>query len=366
MPPPGTFANLGNATLQAATPAGWPAESGGPFANWGGGVFASNFSTLGAYVVYGSGHLTPGSPLFSGVWCFDLDDLTWKGRNVPSMPVVEGGSFNGFGESTTPGVLGHPYPPHTYNGLIYQPASAAGGPRGSLIQCCSAGSAIASPTRVHRFDLSSSTNPPTRVVDALGGDSYPCAATDVGRGGFWFLSGNGNGPLKFVKFADWSQTVYPGVEYNQYGNQRLVHLPAPWDCLVGMGSADTNGVNFSVYVCPLVQGVPQGFQRVMPTGTPPSDGRCGGQWSTLLNCIVSYEAAGSTRVHRLQPPAPAALLTGTWTWTSEQLTGRDGATPSRGANNGAWSRFIEVPAARCFIWCDSVTSAVQAWRLSGM
>ena len=59
-------------------------------------MLASDFSTLGAYVVYGSGHLAPGSPLFSGVWCFDLDDLKWKGRNVPGMPVVEGGKLGGM------------------------------------------------------------------------------------------------------------------------------------------------------------------------------------------------------------------------------------------------------------------------------
>jgi hypothetical protein len=123
-----------------------------------------------------------------------------------------------------------------------------------------------------------------------------------------------------------------------------------------------------VRVCPIVNGQLQGFTTVATSGGAPADKRCGGQWSTLLGCVVSYEAAGSTTVHKLVLPAPAALRTGTWQWQSETLTGVGGAVPSKNTvtNNGAWSRFVEVPAARCFLWCDGVGQPVQAWRLSGM
>lgn len=366
VPPAGFFANVGTDTLLAAKPTGWPtSDSGGPFANWSGAAYASGFSTLGAFVVHGSGHLSRGTALWAGVWCFDLDTLKWVGRNVPSSPMLEGlTAINAFGESIDPLNAGHTYPPHTYDGMIYQPPSNGGGIKGALVRAGGAGTMNGGP--MHRFDLSSASEPPKRVADGVGGTGFPASAVDILRNGFWYLSGNGNGPLKFYSFVDFSYRTFP-AEYNQYGNQSLIYIPAPWDCLVGMGSADANGANFGVYVCPIVNDVPQGFQRINPTGTPPADNRAGGQWSTILSNIVSYEAGGSKQVHRLRPPSPSSLTTGTWAWSNETLAGQGGATPSRGIiDNGAWGRFLEVPAARCFIWCDSIGQPVQAWRLSGM
>lgn len=364
VPPAGTFTNISTNTMVDVRPTGWPeSDSAGPFANWSGGVYANDFSTLGAYVVHGSGHLTPGTPTWAGVWCFDLDTLKWVGRNVPAQPLLESNIYDSVGESTIAATAGHPYPPHTYDGLVYQPATRGGGSNGALLRVSSAGNSFGTP--IHQFDLSSTTAPPKRVLDAVGGTSYPAAAADLGRNGLWYLDYNGNGPLKFVSFTDWSVKKHPGVEYNQYGNHNLIYLPAPFDCLVGIGSSDTRGASFGVYVCPIVKGAPQGFTRVTTSGIPPSDTRCGGQWSMLLQCIVSYQAGGSPVVHKLLPPS-GALTTGTWAWTTETLVGQNGVTPAKGMGNGAWSRFVEVPAARCFIWCDSVNGPVQAWRLAGM
>lgn len=362
VPSPGTFANISQNTMMDVRPSGWPnSDIAGPFSNWSGGIFAPDFSTLGAYVVHGSGHLSPGSPLWAGVWCFDLSTMQWVGRNVPGAPILENTtSLNSYGESEEPGSLGHTTAPHTYDGLAYLPPAHGGGTKGSLLRLSMAGSVWGTP--VHRFDLSSASAPPERVVDSLGGTSYPMVAEDYARGGLWYLSGNGTGPLQFIDFADWSSTTYSGVEYNAYGDQSLIYIPPPYDCLVGMGRDGTGGVNMSVRICPIVAGVPQGFSSITPSGTPPADRRCGGVWSTLLDCIVSYQAAGSATVHKLTIAENLASAA----WTSETLTGAGGATPGRtsSADNGAWSRFVEVPAAQCFIWCDSVGGPVQAWRLT--
>ncbi len=373
VPAEGQFANISLNTLLEARPAGWPtSDVGGPFANWSGGTLATSFSKLGAYVVHGSGHLSAGAALWAGVWCFDLDTLKWVGRNIPAEPMLEGSPnfmFNSYGEITSPAsIAGHTYPPHTYDGLVFQPSSQGGGAKGSLLRFCFAGSNFH--RAVHRFDLSSTTAAPTRIIDDLpfgsASASYPATATDEGRGGVWVLTCSGNGPLMFVSFYDWSITKFP-VEYNEYGDHSLIYLPAPYNCLFGMGRSGNGGVSISYWVCPIVGNVPQGFTRVTATGTEPSDHRSGGVWSTLLKCIVSYEGAGSRTVHKLTPPDPSALTTGTWTWTSETLTGVNDATPSKNgvANNGVWSRFMEVPAARCFIFCDGVGQPVQAWRLTG-
>lgn len=369
VPSAGTFANISLNTLAAVRPSGWPStEPAGPFANWSSGAFASGFGVRGAYVVYGSGHLAQGTPVWAGVWCFDLDTRLWVGRNVPVAPLLEvTANYNSFGESNQAATLGHPYPPHTYDGIVYQ-STALGGtaPAGSLLRVSSAGSPFGTP--VHKFNLNSATSAPTRVVDAMGGTSYPAAALDEARGGFWYLNANGTGPLKFVNMSTWAVTSV-GNGYNEYGDHSLTYLPPPYDCLVGMGRSGSGGVDFAMYVARIVANVPQNFVQVSYSGTPPADRRCGGVWSTLLNCLVSYQAAGSSTVHKLTPPGTGSALTsGTWAFATETLTGVSGATPSRNAtaDNGAWSRFIEVPDLRCFIWCDSVSGPVQAWRLTGM
>ena len=375
VPQPGTYANISKNTLSEAVPAGYPTqESQGPFALWSGGIYAFDFSNLGAYFVHGSGHLPSGAMLWAGCWGFDLDILKWVGRNVPASPLLEGvTNFNPYGESTDPANLGHTYPPHTYDGLGYISKANGGGPAGTMLRTFYAGASMAGSQSLHTFDLSSLTAPAARVMDNLpmGGNTgnYPATAVDEARGGVWALSANGNGPLKFVKFSDWSVISYPGVEINVNSSVNLLYIPAPYDMIVTMGAGGPYipEHDYTVYYSKIVNGVPQGFQPIAYTGTHPSDPRSGGCWSTILNQIVVYEAGGATSVRKLMLP-PAGHETESWTWVSETLVGVGGIAPSQcqGATNGAWSRFIEVPKARCFIWCDGINQPVQAWRLLGM
>jgi hypothetical protein len=188
---------------------------------------------------------------------------------------------------------------------------------------------------------------------------------DEGRGGYWVMQSNGTGPLTFVKFSDWSITPYRGKDWDDIGDQALVYIPPPYDCVVVFGHS-RDGTGRKVRVCPIVADVPQGFTVVTTTGTEPTDYRSGGQWSSLLQCIVAYEAAGSYDVHKLTPPV-GSLTAGTWMWSHETLIGAGGATPCRAnQDNGANGRMIEAPLAKCLIWCDSMFGPVQAWRLTGM
>lgn len=380
VPPTGKFQNISLNILNDVKPAGWPTtDGGGPFVNWAGGVYAKDFSSRGAMVIHGSGHLSQGAPVWAGVWCFDLSTLRWVGRNIPSAPLQEQPAntayYNQYYESLSAGTEGHPYAPHTYDALVYQPSNLGGGASGSMLRTFYAGTGTDVKNAIHRFDLSSPTSPPTRVIDDLvmGSDgNYAMTASDDARGGYWIMQTSGVGPLKFVHYADWSVSSW-NVAYGTYGDNSLIYLPAPFDCLVGMGRADMANTIFNVYVCPIVGGVPQGFTQVATSGTPPSDGRSGGVWSELLNCIVAYQGRASYIVHKLTPPT-GNLTTGTWAWASETLSAVNGETPSQALNsqnglpfdNGAWSRFMEVKSARCFIWGEGVNNPVQAWRLTGM
>ena len=378
VPAPGNIANIGSSTVFSVRPPGWPGnESLGPIALWSGAVWAPEYGTGGGYILHGSGHQAPGTPLWAGVWVFDVASQTWVGCNVPSQPLLERSApltiYNEFGESTVAGTIGHTYPPHTYSGLIYQSPANGGGANGSLIRNFFAGGygAVGAGTQsVHRFDLSSATAPPTRVHDGItmgGSGNYPMAALDRARGGYWLLSYTGLGPLRFVSFADWSATPVPGVGYNEYGDQFLIHIPAPYDVILGFGRTEGTATAWTYRASVITAGVPGPFNVITINGTAPSNSRSGGCWSTLLNQVVSYNGFGSTAVHKLTPPsvANARAGTGTWAWSTETLGGVAPAFYSP-ENAGMYSRLQEAPQYRCFLLANSIHSPLQAFRLAGM
>lgn len=376
-PAEGTFADIGTSTLATAKPTGWPTgDNGGPFANWSGGVWAPWWGDQGGYIIHGSGHLSAGAPLWAGVWVWDVANATWVGRCVPSQPLVEGSGtppsgFNDYLESTVTETLGHTYAPHTYDGLVALPPTE-GYPQGRLARVCMPGSGVTGSRSVHTFDLSSATATPERVMSTMNGitNSYPQTAYDAARNGIWTLSYNGAGGVGFIDVATWTETHWSTINYGTYANNNMIHVPASepnGDYLVCIGSYGTGGSQMGVVVSKIVDNAPTAFVRPTQSGTPPGDYRCGGVWCTDLGCIVSYTAAGSYTVHKLTPPAgdPTA---GTWTWTSETLTGADGAVPAEPASapdNGAWSRFVYAREIGCFLWADSIAKVTQAWRLTG-
>lgn len=380
VPMPGTFADISTNTLYSARPSGWPTSGdvAGPFANWSGGVYCPEFGVSGGYAVFGSGHLSQNAALWAGVWVFDLETLSWVGRNVPSQPLLENVlHYDSYGQSNIAETLGHPYPPHTYDGLVYQSPANGGGQNGTLVQVSAAGSTWG--TRVLAFDLSSATAPPSRVLNSLPAvsDTYPATCLDTTRNGFWATSGNMQGALSFVSFADWSVTAYPGVASNVYGNTVIEHIPTR-DCLVAMSSG-FGGVGMVMRVCPIVGGVPQGWTLVTHNAPAVLGPGAGFVWSTLMESLVAYSGtsrndetlASGLIVYRVTPPAN--LTGGAWSWTSETLTGAGGAVPTYWrdtngniGNNGTWSRFVEVPEFRCFLYAGSSYGPTQAWRLTGM
>lgn len=370
VPEQGHFANVGLNTLLEARPSGWPnSDIGGCLANWCGAVYVNDYGSMGAMVGHGSGHLSPGQPLWAGTWVWDLETRLFVCKNVPTSPLPEGFALNSYGESTETATLGHTYPPHTYDGLCPVETGEGGGSEGSLLRICFGGSGISGARSVHKFDLSLTNGAATRVVDDSGvATSYCMSAKDAARGGVWATSYNGASNLRFIKFSDWSVTQYASTSYNEYGDNNMVYIPE-YDCLVGFGRSGSGGVNMAVRVCPIVGGVPQGWTLVTQTGTPPADRRCGGNWSPKLQKIVCYEAAGSYTVHKLGPTDPGNLTGAAWAWTSETLVGDASATPSKSTaeNNGAWGRFVVVNrwGTEFCLWCDSVSQVAQAWRLTG-
>ena len=364
-PAPGTFANISLNTLASVQA---NSENAGPFANWSGAIYAPDFSTYGAFVTHGSGHLAVGQPLYMGACVFDLDTRMWVMRNMPSSAHTEGEGVNAYGEYGD----GTTYPPHTYDGLQYVSPANGGGANGSLLRFFYAGaSTMSNSNAVHRFDLSQASLGITRVIDnlAMSGSwkaNHPTSAWDASRSCWWVGTAIGY-PIKRVAASSYAVTNYSGGP-NTNGDGTLIYLP-DHDALLHIGVGASSGVwGYHVAQIP-ASGTTLNFTDVVGkvSGAPPADMRCGGAWVAPLGTIVSYEAAGSARVHKLTPPPVGQLLTGSWQWSSETLTGVGGATPASNVyNNGSWSRMVYAEKAGCMIWADSLTGPVQAWRLTGL
>lgn len=375
----GTFASVSTNTMRSAVPdsSAWPnSDNGGPFSNWGGGRWVADFGKYGAYVLQTSGHLIPPSPIWSGVPCWDLETRAWVYRAYPPGGLIEPPPasfetyYNDYFESVEAGKAGHIYVPHTYGGNVPVRTKFGGGKDGSLVTMAVPGYGARNNRAVHKSDLSKLTDPPTRVINAMAAlttiNNYPMAALDESRGGFWALQNNGNGAVNFVRFSDWNESQPGGVGYNDYGDHCLIHIPAPWDMLVGMGRSGSGGVNLSVWAAKITGSSVGTFTQYTYTGTPPTDRRCGGVWSKRLKCIVSYSGNGSAIVHKLL--VPRDLATGSFVWTSETLTGASGATPSTtsGTFNGEWSNMQEAEHLGTMIRCGGINAPVQSWTLRGM
>lgn len=370
----GEFKNISSInTVQDIFVAQYPSvlQSAQPFTNWSGGVIAEDVGELGSYITMGSGHLINGATYCSGVCVFDLADLTWRLRAYSEQPVNSGDPMNQFGETTDPSTAPYPFVPHVYDGLVYQPASQGGGSHGKIIQNWYPGTSLTGRYCAHSYDLDPVNQMPTRVADVtgFGGNGYPAAAADYGRGGYWIMSNNGAGRTTFVSFSDFTRTDYM-FEFPSYGEGNLIYIPAPYDCLVMIGTKDSNGVNFSFRVSRIINNAPTSWVAATLINNPISQTRyqSGGVWSEILNCIVSYPARGSYDVYKIIPPSPDDVTTGSWTFETETMTGKAGAVPSDNGktSDGAWSRFIEHKPSRTFIWCDRWDQPVQAWRLTGM
>ena len=385
VPQPGYFADLPartNATMNEVRPLGWPSgEQAGPFTNWSTAKYLPDVGQYGAYVIYGSGHLTSGEALFAGVFVRPLDGVTgWQVR-TEHAPILEGAGFGDFFASTQTGSVGWPYPGHQYTGLIVQPAANGGTPDwGSLYTVMLGGWGGSNARAVYRFDLANPPAAPTRVIDEMAiagsGNSYPAAIEDPARGGWWTLNYNGNGPLIWTDWNTFAQTAYSEAVFNDEKDYQLSWAPE-LGVLVAAGGTNTG---YHIRVNPVEGGQPGSWIDVPLDGTPPPNALAGIEWCPLLGKFAAYEGlvnagaavpAEAYVIHWLTPPAD--LVRGNWTWSHETLAGQGGAVIYSVINTNnnqlyatrPYSKFRWVPKLRSFVFGTGLSGPVQLWRPAG-
>ncbi|MCX8005118.1 MAG: hypothetical protein N2688_09200 [Burkholderiaceae bacterium] len=331
------------------------------FIVWNGGAFAPDYSPYGALVCHGGGHNA-----YSGneVYVFDLTTRRWSRVGAPSTYAES--QANGDGEYPD----GQPFPPHTYAGVAYLPASLGGGPKGSFLRFGFAGTPVTQ--WVHRMPLDASATTPrawsrfANLSSALSG-SYWAVAFDPTRARFWVISNLNSWARGFgYVSANGTVTVLPNQGDNVDGDHALGYCPR-YDMLVHLATAG----GASHLAGRLCNGA-GAFVKLRTTGPFPSPAS-GLEWSTAGGYFVAYPGNGSSTVYKLSPPS-SDPLNGTWTWTTQTLTGVQGATPVKASGyasgqwNGQWSRFREVPALSSpgrpvFVYADGRNQPVQLWAL---
>lgn len=393
---PGQFGNVSTNTLTSVLPSGWPTgEQSSFFLVWCGNAWNPDLGAYGSVVYNGSGHQSQiTDALLAGNWpiVFGETGATWVGRNVPTTPLYDNPAHysTDYYVNTLSGSAGWYYHGHTYTGLTVMTAAEGGGPNGSLLNFFIGGGSAYN--MVLKSDLSSLNGPPVRIIDkvnvpgaTINQGAYPAGCKDHVRGGTWIANYQGQG-LHFLKHSTLELTAFPGVGFSVYGDQIPVLIPAPWDCLVFMGhdvaSTSPGGTDIHVRVAKITE--PGGvltvdpIVEVFPTGQQCPEYRCGGDWCPDLGFIGSYAGGGSYDLYRLTPPTAANLTTGTWAWSHDTMTGKDGATPSWAGlnpntgftlpytNNGTWSKFRWIPTLKAFGMCGGMTAPYQLWVPQGM
>lgn len=390
VPPPGFFADLpasSNATMNSVRPTGWPtSEEKGPFRNWSTAKYLPDVGEYGALVIYGSGHLSPGETLYAGMFVRPLDGTSgWEVRTSHAAMLeygVPGATFGSYFDSTQTGSVGWPYPGHQYTGVIVQPEACGGTPGwGSVYSVMLGGWGLGGAKAAYKFDLSTPSVPPVRVIDAMdiagSGNSYPACIEDFQRGGWWTLNYNGNGPLVFTDFATHTQTDYSGATFNDDKDYQLALAPE-LGCLIAAGGSAA-GTGYHIRVSVMTAGVPAAFVDVALSGTTPPNALAGIEWCPLLGKFASYEGTVNATttvppeayiIHWLTPPSD--LTGGTWVWSQETLAPQGGATiyhvynPDSGFvliyGTRPYSKFRWVPKLKSFVFGEGLDGPVKLWR----
>ena len=226
---------------------------------------------------------------------------------------------------------------------------------------------------VHRMPLD--TGPNTRgawsrfanLYNALSGDSYYATAYDRGRNRYWVLGALNSWPNGFGYLTPGGQvTVLANQGDNIAGDHVLAYLPN-FDILVHF--ADCCSSSSGKTLSGKLLSDNSAFSKLNVAGSyPPSGARSGLEWSPSGGYFVSYY--GGNIVYKLTPPS-SNPLTGTWVWSTETLSGVNGASPlvANGPLNGQYSRFREVPGLSTagnptFIYADGRGKPVQLLPLS--
>jgi hypothetical protein len=349
----------------------WYTESSGqngPWANWCGSVLASDYSEFGAMVFWGGGH---GGYDGTEFYIFDLTTQKWSRLNDPIphdfLPEIGADWCDTM-------YNGQPMVPasHTYSHVVYIPAAAGGGPKGSWCLPYNVyGSTVAGvPTagyRPHSVDLATgkwarltnNTYSPDYVFGSYGG-----CFIDAKRKVLWGMAGTEGSQAAKI---DLTQNVRTIVGVNDVWAPTLYFVPVnvpEKDMMVACAIYGDGRKIISLSGYDLSSGTPVGFSVKFAVPQIATGGAgIGMDWCPDTGKFYLYEGFGTTVVYVATPPASGDWKNGTWTWSTETMKGESPANllevqPSaQGAQ--PFTKWKYNPKLKCFMWSQGTVSRMS-------
>jgi len=387
VPAPGVVAAISLNTMSAVNPGAGVWNPNGNqqriLEAWGSGGFSPHFGPLGAYFVCNGGDQDYWG---NEVYVFPLADttttvgffpaLTWKRINSPSA------AMNGTSSTIDPAFNitwgehgdGTPAMPHTYDQLEYLPPSAGGGVMGSaLLGTKNVAYKTSHFQTAHRCDLDTgvwsraSTNASTMAGDIDSPSWVYYAATNRVYGfpskvsrpfdsNFYWLDISSGLPGTFASSGVPSRLM-PAYACGRVWTEqnRIVLLGNNYTTVPTI-------MYFTIYnpASPSTEVIPTLVGDAMPAAQAGSF-----DWVPELGAffVRSCQAADVQKLWKVTPN-PSNPLAGTWT---VELITMTGVAVTGFTISGMWKRFSYAGAAGipCFLWVNSVTGAVYAYRPLG-
>ena len=379
LPAVGQAVAIGTNTADAVRPAGassfdWAYAN---FNGYGGGVFAKDYSSAGAYVISSCG--SHGAPGNNDALIFDFADATWKrlANTAPSSPqspnhFIPNGDISPSAISNDSwweiSSVGHNVPgaSHTYNTALYLSRALGGGTKGSFLKMGNWASTTSGGKNgsIHRLDLE--TGAWLRVVQGLPTDDYEnVAVMDEVAGRAYFIQHlmHRRNNLNFLRLSDLVLDTTPGfgsVTDQSAGGEYHCDFIDPVNRLLIQHQS-----NYPLRALQL-NNIAAGWKYLNESGSRPGS----------ANRVIYYPTTGKfyTRgnddgnvLKRLTPPSGNAL-SGTWSWDTVTVAGA--AMPNftnTGSNDGRrhYSTFFHVPALDCLAWVSGESTQVILLRPPG-
>jgi hypothetical protein len=331
---------------------------------WSGGVYARDYSPLGALVVRGGGHNNyPGNECYA----FDFDTRAWQlcGTTYPTAQPWSNDYVNG---EVAPGV---PSANHTYDTLQYVPASVAGNTRGWLTEATISSYAMSqggtASGQSHKFDLSTnlwsrlSSNKAGLGVLAEGISGSPAfagsTAYDTQRGRIWWFPKSNTVPMRYLDLSTlaWNLGTYTGdTSYSAAS----VYVPTI-DRIVTV-DAFSNPATIRIF-----NPATQTAVTRTPAGGPSAQSysMIGVTWCGDANKVLVLGEVGTNApntVYSLTPPENPDV--DAWAWSSQAFTGS--TVQTTGQSFGTCSRFQYVPSLKSAVYVARVDGPVYCFRVA--
>lgn len=339
------------------------------FNSYGGGVFASGYSRIGAYVVASAGgHGAPGN---TDALIFDFETAAWSRlANLDHTPFVSPDlgsgdtSGNPWFEINGTSV---PAPSHLYNSVAYIPPALGGGRRGSFVKMGNWATTYPSGAKgggIHALDLD--TGAWSRLGagpgDILPTDDYEnVSVEDESDSRIYFFQQliHRTNRIQYFDLTDGHLHDSPSMPYARDHSGHSYHVVFV-DPVRRLLIQHQEGWPLR---CLEINDLAAGWHDLSTTGTPPDAANRiiydpgSGRFFTHTN------DAGNV-IHRLTPPS-GDPLTGAWDWDTVTV---QGATlppfTDTGSNDGRrhYSTFFYIPALGVFAWISGENNPVILLR----